>query len=97
MKAKLCVPVSMLDAMQQFVDTEQIGIEPVTGRRPADVVVESGERREGSLHTVYTGGWMPCEKARALARKLRIPTLACGKLLDHLNIRIRHCGLGCFQ
>ena len=32
-----------------------------------------------------------------LAEKMEIPLHKMGKLLDHLNVKVRRCSLGCFQ
>jgi len=98
MNKRICVDVSMKEKLRDFIETEKIKLEIVTGE-PADVQVlfcAGEERHESSLDTIYSGGWVVCETARGLAGKMGISLNQMGKLLNHLNVKIRRCSLGCF-
>ena len=60
-------------------------------------VVVCEESLESDLAMIYSGGWIACETARDLAKKLAISIRQMGGLLDQLNVKIRKCSLGCFQ
>ena len=97
MKSKICVPTSIESSLQKFFDDEKITIAIVIAP-PCDVkVIQCDDRKENSLGTIYSGGWITCEMARAIAKKLEIPLCQMGKMLDHLDVKIRKCSLGCFK
>ncbi|MCF6290156.1 MAG: hypothetical protein L3J03_04075 [Desulfobacterales bacterium] len=41
-------------------------------------------------------GRLPCARAWAIAKSLKVPFLAVGRTADRLQIRISQCQLGCF-
>ncbi|MHC4636491.1 MAG: hypothetical protein ACYTBP_07170 [Planctomycetota bacterium] len=97
MKKLICVDVSIANLLREFLDSEGIKIEVVTDGHCNVTVVQCEGRKESDLDSIYSGGWITCETARALAKKLGIPVMHMGKLLNHLDVKIRRCGLGCFQ
>jgi hypothetical protein len=97
MKKQICVDVSMAEQLREFLDAEGIKIEVVTDGHSNVAVVQCEDREESDLNTIYSGGWIACETARASAKRLGIPVRQMGKLLNHLDVKIRRCGLGCFQ
>ena len=97
MYAVLAVPEVLSKSVSNFVQTEKIPLAVVTGEEGTVLVVHSGKRRESSLSVLEAGGWIACATARSMAPKLGIPPQALGKLLNHLDIRIRSCELGCFD
>ena len=96
MKTKLNVPVSMVEQLRDFLDKEAIELELVTDGSADVRVLECEERTKSDMTTIYAGGWIPCEAARAMAGKLGIPMEKVGALLTHINTKIRECSLGCF-
>ena len=97
MKKRIYVEIPLKDKFMQFVNDENIDIEIVSGQ-PCDVkVIQSRERKECDLDTLYSGGWIACERARNLAKKINISPGQMGTLLNHLNVKIRKCLLGCFE
>jgi len=96
MKTKLNVPVSMVEQLREFLDKEAIQLELVTDGSADVKVLECEERKKSDMKTIYSGGWIPCETARAMAGKLGITIRHMGKLLTHIDTKIRECGLGCF-
>jgi len=97
MKKRICVDVSMADQLREFLNVEGIKIEVVTEGHCNVTVVQCEALKESDLNTIYSGGWITCETARASAKKLGIPVMQMGKLLNHLDVKIRRCGLGCFK
>ncbi len=53
-------------------------------------------RRRCTSATLFAGGWIACADAREAAGRLGITTRQMGGILEHLNVKIRACGLGCF-
>ena len=96
MKTKLDVPVSMEKPLRDFCDKEEIELELVTDGSAEVRVLECEERKKSDMTTIYAGGWIPCEVARAMAGKLGMPMEKVGALLTHIDTKIRECGLGCF-
>ena len=97
MKKKICVPDVMAERLCSFLNKEGISLEVVTNASCDVTVVSSDERIQCDLNTIYSGGWIVCETARQLARKIEISIKQIGKLLNFLNIKVRRCSLGCFQ
>ena len=96
MEKQIKVPDSMAEQLREFLAEEKIDLE-VIGRCCDVEVVVCEESLESDLATIYSGGWIACETARDLAKKLAISIRQMGGLLDQLNVKIRKCSLGCFQ
>lgn len=98
MTGTLGVPEIMLAALGEFVQAHGILVNVVSMDDDCTVrVVAADERRRCGLRRLYSGGFIACETARSMAAKLGIRTRQMGKLLDFLNIKVRSCGLGCFN
>ena len=98
MRGTLGVPETMLAPLGEFVHAHGILVNVVSMDDDCTVrVVTADERRRCGLRRLYPGGFIACETARGMAVKLGIRTRQMGKLLDFLNIRVRNCGLGCFN
>ena len=97
MKKKICPENSIAQKLQEFLDKEKINLEVVTNIQCEINVTTCDERKESNLDIIYSGGWITCEMARSLAKKINIPLTQMGKLLNHLNVKIRSCSLGCFK
>ena len=68
------------------------------GASPAEVsVVQSREGCESTASVLHAGGSITCGLARDMADRLGIKRREIGKLLNHLNIKVRACELGCFE
>ena len=87
----------MLDSLSRFVRTTRLPLEVVAGAPGAVHVLAADEPRRCTLSRLYVGGFIACETARALALRLGLRVGQMGKLLDHLHIKVRRCGLGCFK
>ena len=97
MKKRICVETSIKAQLQKFLDAEGIKIEVATDQNYDVAVVKCDDRKESNLDKIYSGGWIVCETARALAKKLEISISQMGQLLDELDVKIRSCSLGCFK
>lgn len=96
MQATLGASAGLVDPLRAFVESESIPLE-VVARDDATVrVVESEAGQESSLATLQAGGWIACLTAHQVAERLGVEPRQVGKLLDHLEIKIRVCQLGCF-
>lgn len=94
--ATLAVPPGWADRVGKFVRREGLACGVVTGRKGTLRVAEAAGRRTSTPSELRVGGWIACPAARRLAAKLGIPLRSMGRLLDLLEIKIRHCDLGCF-
>ncbi|MBW8017578.1 MAG: hypothetical protein FVQ82_15475 [Planctomycetes bacterium] len=56
----------------------------------------SAEKQDCTLSVLYSRGRISCSTARAIAKNIEIPLAAMGELLNHLNIKVKQCELGCF-
>ena len=86
----------MKDSFQKFLTEKNINIAIVT--EDGDIKIEDTgpEKQQSDLSTLYSGGWITCPTARTLAGNLEIKLDQMGEILDHLSIKVRQCGLGCF-
>ena len=97
MKKRILVDASESAAFEAFLRTEDIQVDLTTSGNCEVQVQMCDSRKEGSMTKIYIAGWIGCETARALAKKLDISLMQMGKMLNYLNVKIRHCSLGCFQ
>ena len=98
MTGTLGVPETMLAALGEFVQAHSIPVNVGSMHDDCTVqVMQVNERCRCGLRRLYTSGFIACETARGTAVKLGIRTRQMGKLLDFLDIRVRSCGLGCFN
>jgi len=93
---KLSIPKSLSGKVLQFIQQSGIPLDIVTENAGITVKICTDIRLESDLATMYSGGWIKCENARLMAKKLDITKPNMGKLLDELNIQVKECGLGCF-
>jgi hypothetical protein len=97
MKKRVCIEISTAEQLREFLDREKIDIDIVTGQLCDIKVIRCNDHRESDSDTIYSGGWITCEMARSLAKKIDISLGQTGKLLNHLDVKIRRCSLGCFK
>lgn len=96
MAATICVDEKMLDELLAFIEKRGIEIELLTAPDCDVRVVPDEKRTESDLETLYSGGWIACETAQALAGKLGISKRKTGIFLTKIDCRIKRCALGCF-
>ena len=88
---------SMLEPFRSWVRAEGLPLQ-VTSNGPCTVsVVESEKGQQSSLSVLKAGGWIACHTARDMAAGLELTSRNLGRILDHLDVKIRHCELGCFE
>jgi hypothetical protein len=97
MKKKIYTEISTAQKLREFLDKNEINLEVVTETQSDVEVIKCAGPKESSLDIIYSGGWIACETARSLAKKINISLGQMGKLLNHLDVKIRHCSLGCFK
>ena len=96
MSGTISAAPKLQEAVAAFLEAEKTSL---TLCEDGDVVVRpcpEGERVECRLHVLYAGGWIACERARAVARLLGMYPPQMGRLLNRLDIKVRKCALGCF-
>ncbi len=90
------VPEDMRAEFVTFLADENIKL-TVAESVEGTVRITSGEsKRECSESELYSKGWIKCPVARATADRLHIKYKDIGKIVDHLDIKIRECAMGCF-
>jgi hypothetical protein len=97
MKKRIYVEIPLRDKLEEFLNTEKIDIDVVTDQTCDIKTIQSDNKKESDLNTIYSGGWIACETARSLAKKMEISLNQMGTLLNQLNVKIRRCSLGCFK
>jgi hypothetical protein len=97
MEVKVSVPKAMAQPLEAFIKSEGLPFVAVTDGGGAVKVVQSEAGRESTQTELHAGGSITCGLARDMAGKLGIKTREIGKLLNHLDIKIRACELGCFE
>ena len=93
---KLSVPESMSAGLIDFINDKDLPLEIVAEGGDLQIEETGAERLESDLSILYSGGWVSCPTARAIAGKFGIPIAQMGDMLDHLHVKVRKCGLGCF-
>ncbi len=97
MKQILSVPQSLSDDVLALIEREQIALTVVTDGEAAVRVEPAEPRATCSLDVLHPGGRITCHTARAMASKLQVANRSVGKLLNVLDIKVRHCDLECFD
>lgn len=96
MPATISVSGDLADKVAEFIQTEALSCEIVTDPGATIQIVPTTDRDQSDATTLQAGGWIACEDAFAMATRLGVPANTIGKLLNHLDVRIRTCQLGCF-
>ena len=94
--ARIHAERAVAEGLIAFLESEGIAVSVVNDSECWLNVVDSAERRKCDTSTLYPGGWISCGVAREMAPRLAITNAEMGKILYHLDIKIRECGLGCF-
>lgn len=97
MQAMLGVPESMLNSLGAFVEAEGLPFNAVTSGDYAVRIVDAEKGTQSTSSVLMAGGSITCGLARDMAVGLGVKTRDLGKLLNHLDIKIRACELGCFE
>jgi len=97
MKKKIYAEPEIADDLREFFNTEKINIEILTDKSGDIKIIQCNDRRESNSGIIYRGGSINCEVARSIAASMNIPLNKMGKLMNHLDVKIRRCSLGCFK
>jgi hypothetical protein len=82
-------------ALTQFLKTNDLNIE-LTDQPENAITVETKPKQPSTLTTLYAQGRISCQMAWTIAGDYDITVKQFGQLLEHLNIKITNCSLGCF-
>lgn len=97
---RICVKRSIESSLKAFFTEKAIDVEVVTDSfdSSSDVIVEDSgqERLESDLRILYSGGWISCNNAWGLADRMEVSFGQMGAVLNHLDVKIKQCQLGCF-
>ena len=93
---KIHIDDCLKDDVLEFFRAEGVAAEIVDGECCDIRIVACEDRLESDLETIYSGGRIACETARAVADKLQLPVDQMGRFLYRLNVKICRCALGCF-
>lgn len=96
MKSAVNVHPSLVGTITELVEANGIGIDITAGESAKISILPSQQRTQCNLEQIYAGGWIDCSVAFRQAAELAIPIEHMGMLLNHLNVKIRNCSLGCF-
>lgn len=94
---RISVDIALADSFSQFLNDKGIKLAIVTDGPGEFAVISCDDRRQSDVQTIYADGWIACATAHAVAKKMGISLKHMGEILDHLNVKIRQCSLGCFQ
>ncbi len=95
------VEQDLIDDVKKFCEQEAIKIliQPIdkTSQNVITIRRDTACRvHDCDLQTIYVKGYISCAHARAMANKMNLSVNKMGKLLNFLNVKVKHCGLGCF-
>ncbi len=100
MPSTLVVPLDRLPTLQRWVAEQGLPVAVLAGAPASDepwVRVEQGDRSQRCEPTLLVaGGRISCPVALGMAKRLGLPALGLGALLDELEIKVGSCSLGCF-
>jgi hypothetical protein len=97
MGATIGAPDTLKETLDKLVDSQAIRL-AVVAEGSGDVnVAEGAEGEESTMTVLRAGGSIRCAVALALAKQLNIGPGDVGAIMNALNIKIRHCSLGCFK
>jgi hypothetical protein len=96
MPVTLNAPETMVQSINEFAKAENLPFIAAAGT--GDVkVIQAQAGSESTATELHAGGRITCWLARDMASKLGIKKIEIGKLLNHLEIKVRACELGCFE
>ena len=95
MTLQLYVTNDLQDDLAKFIETKSLDIR-LTDKPDDCLSIEKKDRELCTQTTLYAGGRMGCQMAWMVAEKHDVTVKQFGELLNHLNIKICKCTLGCF-
>jgi hypothetical protein len=96
-KVTIAVSEDLFDAAREHVEAGDLAVTCILSQH---VPLGNGAPREAlecTVETLYSGGWIACSTALALAEALGVPARDIGRLLDLLRIKVKRCSLGLFE
>jgi hypothetical protein len=99
MVATLVVPDPLLARLEAFVSAQGLPLAVATEPPTEGLAlrVRLGDREQhADAEQLVAGGRVRCAVALGMAKRLGIPALGLGALLDELDIKVGSCSLGCF-
>lgn len=97
MKRTILAPEDMLESIRAFLRAEGTSLDVATEGEGAVRINRAGQGVQSKPGSLQAGGWIKCATALDMADTLRISRMEMGKLLNHLDIKIKACSLGCFR
>jgi hypothetical protein len=94
---RICVSEELKSGLESFIQEQGVKLEVVASGGAALTAEKCSEPTECTASKLYAGGWISCATALALAHKLEVESRQFGKMMDHLDIKIRRCQLNCFE
>jgi len=94
---RILIPEELKSGLEGFIKENSVPVEIVTEGGATLRAEKCSEPIECTSSTLYAGGWISCAMALGLASKLEVESLQFSKMMDHLDIKIRRCQLGCFD
>lgn len=94
---KISVTEELKSGLEGFINENGVQLEVVTDGEASIKAEKCSEPIECTASTLYSGGWIGCHTALALADKLGVESRKFGKMMDHLDIKVRRCQLDCFD
>ena len=86
------------NSLVKFFDDERVSLEWLGTSDGADVTVDwPDDKVVCERDSLHAGGRISCPNAFVIARRLKIERGLIGNLMNHLDIRIYGCQLGCFK
>jgi len=97
MPATLSLPAPLLDATRTFLAEQGIPLAVAAAPAEGALAVVLGDRTgESEPDRLVAGGRIRCALALGLAGRLGLQSAQVGALLDHLDVKVHACSLGCF-
>ncbi|MBN2445874.1 MAG: hypothetical protein JXO22_04070 [Phycisphaerae bacterium] len=96
MSLTLTVADDLVPKMTEFVRAESLPWDLTAAGGNIEIVASAPEPQQCTPDVLRAGGWIVCSDAFASAELLGIPKRTMGKLLNHLDIKLKACQLGCF-
>jgi hypothetical protein len=85
-------------SVEKFFENAGIPVIWETAREDADVIIDwPDDKIVCEPDFLHSGGRITCANAFVFAGRLQIDRGDMGNLMNHLNIRITSCQLGCFK
>ena len=96
MKPRMSASPGLFKMLREYAEREGLPIDVIPTPGGAVEVERAKRSDECGEDRLLAGGWIGCACAHGIAAKLGIEPLSMGKLLNHLDIKVKQCELGLF-